>query len=495
MKFFNKVFAVATLAAAVLSSVPAGAASLNKEGFWSTTVKVSRGQEHTFWITGLTPDAIMSISWVYGGYSYKEDGETYEDEVYASESCSVENALGGWDNYVLLTAGDWELVPSSVKSITFKVEVDGFYDEENSANNKFTFGHAAGRDSYPGEIEPPVPPTPVGEADNPLTFSLKTLTANDPTPGLLNVTAAEDFEGRVYYIKTASLVAGQKYRFGYSGSMVSNFTMSASLTGADNLFTTEGIGKPYPDWEACDLAYEVIPKAGGVHYIRLDGVSAGDAFSLYHAALPKLTPAKHLPDDLAVGAESAKFSPGYMNDPAGYAYDDVIDQKLFRITGYDKGENLVFRTEGADCDLIMRLYDSTGNVLAENFTVGGGLKDVQLTWTTTAKYAKTSETTILYLGVCQKLADGEEPTAGPVTLSVEKKTLLDTATPVTAVPASVGTDPRSATGVIPSAERQLGANEWANTFALAAREKVKYTFKAKLADEGADNGLRLQARA
>ena len=496
MKFFKKVFGLAVLVAVGGGIFGVSAASLNTEGEWSTTVKVSRGQEHTFWITGLTADSAVFSLDVSGTYKYKEDGETWEDEVWPFESCEVENASGGWDKYVLLTADDWDGVPESVKSVTFTVYASGFYDEEVKANNNFTFGHAAGRDAYPGSFDPPVPPTPVGEADNPLTFSLKTLTANDPVPGKLDVTAADEFEGPVYYIKTASLVAGQKYRFGYSGSSsISNFTMSASLTGTDDLFTTEGIGKAYPDWEACSQAFEVVPTISGVYYIRLKNVNAGDAFSFFHASLPKLTPAKHLPDDLAVGAESAKFSPGYMNDPAGYAYDEVIDQKVFRITGYDKGENLVFRTEGADSDLIMRLYDSTGKCLATNFTAGAGSKDVQLAWTTTAKYAKTSETTILYLGVCQKLADGEEPTAGPVTLAVAKATLQDAVTPVTAVPAAEKTNPCSAEGVIPSAARQLGANEWANTFALAAREKVKYTFKAKLADGGTDNGLRLQARA
>ena len=496
MEFFKKVFGFAALIAVGGGLFAASAASLDKEGEWSTTVKVTRGQEHTFWITGLTADSAVFSLDVAGSYTYTEDGETVKDDIWAAESCEVENALGGWDKYVLLTAEDWDWVPSSVKSVTFKVEVTGFYDEETLANNKFTFGHASGRDAYPGSIDPPPPPTPVGEQGNPMVFSLKTLMANDPNPGKLDVTAADEFEGPVYYIKTASLVAGQKYRFGYSGSSsISNFTMSASLTGADDLFTTDGIGKAYPDWEACSLAYEVVPTISGVYYIRLKNVGAGDMFSFYHASLPKLTPAKHLPDDLAVGAESAKFSPGYMNDPAGYAYDEVIDQKLFRITGYDKGENLVFRTEGADSDLIMRLYDSTGKCLATNFTAGAGSKDVQLAWTTTAKYAKTSETTILYLGVCQKLADGEEPTAGPVTLAVAKATLQDAATPVTAVPAAEKTNPCSAEGVIPSAARQLGANEWENTFALAAREKVKYTFKAKLADGGSDNGLRIQARA
>ena len=46
--------------------------------YWKTTVKVSRGQEHTFWIKGLTENSAvwdMSVYW-----------ETEDDSVWASES-------------------------------------------------------------------------------------------------------------------------------------------------------------------------------------------------------------------------------------------------------------------------------------------------------------------------------------------------------------------------------------------------------------------------
>ena len=146
---------IAALAALVLSvaapyAVSASTISKITEE-WHTSVSVSRGQEHTFWITDLTPDT--GIYWMDVEATYKdEDG----DEAYLSASESVETmdeegCTTGM--YMLLTDEDWEDVPATKASLKFKVTVYGSYDEEVKANNTFTFGHAAGRDKFPTEPE------------------------------------------------------------------------------------------------------------------------------------------------------------------------------------------------------------------------------------------------------------------------------------------------------------------------------------------------------
>ena len=101
-----------------------------EEWYWKTTVKVSRGSAHTFWITGLTENTAITDMEVLCEYTYTEDGETIEDYVFASESCEIENSSGGFDKYVLLTAEDWDWVPSSKSSLTFTVMVSGWGDDD-----------------------------------------------------------------------------------------------------------------------------------------------------------------------------------------------------------------------------------------------------------------------------------------------------------------------------------------------------------------------------
>ena len=117
---------------------------MNIEGEWMTTVTVKRGQAHTFWVDGFSSDTGVAGIDIYGEFLYKEDGETWEDCVYASESCAVENSSGGWDTYVLLTADDWDWVPANVKSVKFIVTVWGWYDDDVASNNQFIFHHSAG---------------------------------------------------------------------------------------------------------------------------------------------------------------------------------------------------------------------------------------------------------------------------------------------------------------------------------------------------------------
>lgn len=122
---------------------------------WTTTVTVARGEEHTFWVTGLSADTAVNSLSVEGEYSYTEDGERYEDFIFPSKTKENYDWTGRLTGlYCLLTSDDWEYMPTNVKSVKFTVTVDGFYDAAAPTNSTFTFGHAKGRRSFPPTFVP-----------------------------------------------------------------------------------------------------------------------------------------------------------------------------------------------------------------------------------------------------------------------------------------------------------------------------------------------------
>lgn len=115
---------------------------------WATKVTVRRGQEHVFWITENLPVSVDGRVypeggydlWVEGWYRYKEDGEYWEDYIVPSEWIDIYDGNGvPLGIYARLTIDDWEWVPNTVNSVSFRVEVEGPYD----GKNYFSFGHAS----------------------------------------------------------------------------------------------------------------------------------------------------------------------------------------------------------------------------------------------------------------------------------------------------------------------------------------------------------------
>ena len=489
----NKVVhSVAALAAFVLSAAApcaAAASTISKSTEeWSTSVTVSRGQEHTFWITGLTPET--DIYWMDVEATYTDaDG----DEAWLSvfESATTEDEEGNITGmYMLLTAEDWEDVTKS--SLKFTVTVYGSYDEDHSsADRSFTFGHAAGRDKFPTEpepedIEPYGSTEDVAQAIRPMAQLL---------PGT-NYTAANEFVPRYEeiadypdgYFFSLRLVAGQKYVFGIVTNKP-NVSVSAEIynkTDAADLVLT---GQPYDKyWPDCVMSVAIVATRTGMHYVNVRGDSR--EYSLRCVPIKARALSEHAQTPIAVDAGPAvseSFKPGRAVDPANGCYDAIIDDGLFRITGFKAGENYVFRTTGAKTNLIMRLYDGKGAVIAENRYRGltnlGCDCNVQLAWSVAAADVAAEA---VYVGVAQDLADDAEKSDDPgdVRVLVERVTPVNGTTVVSAVPGFV-VDPRTAPGVRPSGPRSLGTNEWVNTFVMAARANTVYSFKIRPCGAGA----------
>ena len=472
-----------------LVSFAVQADSLNKDGEWTTKVTVKRGSSHTFWVDGLTLETSVFSIEVEGVFTYKdEDGDKQEDYISASESTDTVDENGNTTGiYVLLTADDWLMADNVPSSVSFTVTVSGFYDEDNTKNNKFTFHHSDGDADYPGEVEPPAPAIPVGaDEDHPASLAFKE--SSKPTDvascGTFGSKLLSEY-GNVYYVRSAAkLTEGRKYFFGLAGG--NNVNLEVRKKGSS--FDISSTLKPYTNvWTDCTKAYEFVPETSDDFYVFVLSGNSDEAFTLRHAVLPARIPEAHDTTPLAVGGTSDEFRPGYLNDPESGAYDPVIDQRLFRVTNYGKGDNIVFYTEGADSDLIMRLYDKNGKVLAENMRMGDDSREVSLAWTATANYAANST---VYLGVCQNLEDEEIPTAGNVAVTALRVELTEKTTPLTVVPDNVYRSPEAASGVIASEARALSATEWVNTFVVAARKGITYRLKA-LCDDA--HGLTLGA--
>lgn len=489
MKTIAKLFKVLTIAAVVGAPLVGDASSLNKDGEWTTKVTVKRGNAHTFWVDGLSPDtSVMSID-VEGTFKYKdEDGDVDEDAVYASESTDVQDESGNTTAiYILLTPDDWD-VDNAPSSIDFTVTVSGFYDESVAANNKFSFHHSSGDADYPDDYEQggSEPAVPTGsDADHAESFLPKETStpASAGTCGTVSKTLLAEY-GNVYYLRSSSkLAAGRKYMFGLVNS--GNTQMKLTVKGGSvDLFEK---AKPFTNvWTDCSAAYEFIPDAEDIYYIELSGEGA-NAFNFRHAVYPVRKPEEHSPAQLTANVASEEFLPGYLNNPKSGAYDGIIDDKLFKFTIPEKGDSCFFSTDGADSPLMMRLYDKNGTVKAENTTLGGGDSDVGLAWTASAKNE------VVYVGVCQQLDDGEAPSAGPVTLTAEIVNGEEPMEALVVVPTTSSGSPFDVADAVPSSARSLGRSAWRNTFTVAGRKDITYSIKARLADDGSDNGLTVVA--
>lgn len=289
-------------------------------------------------------------------------------------------------------------------------------------------------------------------------------------------------EKEFYYI--ANLAAGRKYHFRTENVVASapvQLVVSADtgISGPAVLKKTE---------EGADTLYEVVPSASGTYWIVLTSTKATSA-KISYSVDPTRAIDKHPSTALTVANEwtSTAFNPGRINQTGSGFYDEIIDEQLFSIQ-LEKGARWAFETTGSLTNLIMRLYDSKGTVLAENFRKNASYDcRICLEVPATDKY---------YVGVCQNLAlVDDDPVmaendqvvlkafaANPTDGEPDKfDTADDDAAGATVLEPVVGksdADPRT----VDSADRpahQLSATDWADTFAIVGMKDVTYRVKAK----------------
>ena len=457
----------------------AGNDSLGPDGEFRRSVVVNYGEEHVFCVTNLSKSTAVESLSVSAEYSWWEGGTNRTGTLTLTEKTTTydaDNLITGF--FALLTDMDWESVPrvEETGKLTFSCRVSGHYDSKTSNNNKFTFGHSAGRGGYPKEL-----PHGMSEGD-PIVLRPSTESRSASCDG-----SSRYCRGDSYF--SANLSAEHKYMFGLEGT--NDLPMVMYRKGETNdLFAT---ADSYTNWTDCVKARAFVPEQDGTYVIW---VGCGtNLVAVRHATMPFRKPAQHPHGEIST-VSPAIFVPGYLNDPESGAFDNVIDQELFAFSNYNKGDCLQFSAAFTDMtraitNLLMRLYDSSGKALGENRWAGGG-EIGRVVWAATSAGSSSKP---LYIGVCQDLAKGEQTNAvGTVRLAVSRVELVERTSVLTAIPDSQARSPvncpESASKV-----RQLGPTEWSNVFALPARAGITYRIKAGLTADGKDNGYKLTAMA
>ena len=193
--------------------------------------------------------------------------------------------------------------------------------------------------------------------------------------------------------------------------------------------------------------------------------------------LPIWTIAAHNPRSLDDLGGETRFVPGRINDTGLAAYDNIIDNNLFSFKTV-KGKNYVIETEGAQTNMLMRVYDANGKVYLENSECGDGSGNARCAFTAT-------KAATYYVGVAQKLADDDrDPLLGEeiaLRLSVVD---LDPDPGISLSPVPVDSD-----GVEPwdmdtegVKSNVLDRTRWSNTFAISGRKGLTYKLDVTLED-------------
>ena len=251
---------------------------------------------------------------------------------------------------------------------------------------------------------------PLGIEENPLEITIKQTEARTSWQTL--VTNEYSFychttveAGRRYIVATEGGASDAELDLEFGAGKVTEYTPWLTQYNSAWCFDPDAAGE-------CDIV--VATHTNKTH--TLEQLNPAAKFRLRMVLLPTVAIGSHKCTVLNDANNfSATFQPGHINNPANFGkyYDTIIDQGLFKFQGV-KGTRYAISTEGANTNLIMRLYTGTGEMFRENTEDGSSTGNVRCCFT--ADYSG-----VYYVGVAQKLEDDDldEVTAGNVTIRVE----------------------------------------------------------------------------
>ena len=451
------------------------------QGVYYFKATLKRSIAYTVWTSGVGTNDNISVS------IYPEDpSESSEKEAPSAEFSEIDEP-GNEQRYVLYS-DDWYIDPedpseSDPSSWTYYIEIMG--DVGDSLTLWFQQGVVI----------------PQGREDNPLSIS--------PSTSGGRITRNLQI-GDEYYLR-ARLVAGRLYWFGTSGGTTNNvLTVDIANESVDD---TEGEGTELEETFSvyADPAYEADPNNYGMYVIPTETayysilVSGGDpsaeegasdtgaSFGLSYRLFAQKAIAAHVVEDELTEENgfAVDFAPGYLNAETNlmegvYIYDDIIDESLFRFSAI-AGTRYLVETTGAATNLLLRVYDAKGNVVAEN--VGDGESfNVRAGLTATASG-------FYFVGVCQNLEDpfNEQPVKHPVHLTLSK-VADDAERPDVWDPMDDAREGASDLAPVPTTEmvlpqdvdseghgwHRLDRTDWVDTFRIAGRKDVVYSLSTTL---------------
>ena len=444
------------------------------------TVKLSKGQAYTIWMTGGNAEELslnIETDWVYYDKESKEDIEPAAD-------FDIMELDGGSTQVAYLYADDWdEEDPNKGRYVVY---IDG--GEPGMTTQLY---YTKGIRSFDR----------VGSEDSPkvISFSNKWKTHS----GKL-------IEGE-YHLRS-SLKAGRKYRV---RTLLGTASYPLELN-VDDGSSSETDGEESSEWYedsafakvANNDALVVVPETSGKYEFVVTGDSDSQAFRFLYTAVPTRAVTKHpyIPLE-AANNYTVSFQPGRMVNSNNY-YDDIIDEHLCRIY-LEKGQRWVFDTTGASKDLEMIAYNTKGKILARNSTIGNGSKDMRVTIT-------ADVTGIYYVGVHDPALDVDGVADAEIITLTARNTatilppdqwdpaddLYTGATMLTPYPCMTNLNSVEAISLDIDAARNLGsvserhrfgANDIYDVFAIPCRAGCTYQLRAAFSDENDTTDLTLGA--
>ena len=388
------------------------------------------------------------------------------DESYGEMDLTTpefEQITEGENDYYILKPSAWD--ESDLSSCQFIISLSGTYQKQVVLHYQLGLAIAEGTSDNPEELT-------VGKT------------------GERDVATLPD--GATEWQFSAFLESGRKYIFltsgGTEGSVNSLFlSPTGDITGDD--YSEYDYG---PDEFNQGVAV-VMKRAGRMNFeVTPQSGRFGFSFTLVQPRPVE----EHDWFPLVLGKDSAPFAPGRMNERRSIWFDDIIDNRLFRIEATG-GMKYYARTSGASAPIRMILYDAKGTVLAENDGLAADDLNAALAFV-------ASSSAPYYLGVCADIDDemGEVP-AQEVTLSLSALTdegldqwdpgddIYAGATILAPVPERSGLVKPSEADPVGGGAHSFSSSDWVDWYSLPGR--AGFTYRISASSQTADSWTTLRA--
>lgn len=426
-------------------------------------IVVSKGKAYTLWLSDFAAGSQIRIDEVYSQLFGKgfEMGPTAQFEaaqcgdtvrwVMSGKEWADESGWSGggsgadpWGDW-----GDWgDDSTKTPNTWPYYVRVTGAKGETAALN--YQIGNAI----------------PQGVEQNPLVIKPKTA---EQTSGTLS------FLGPNYYLQL-DMKAGARYHFKTSGGSAANELTVESAIGGISRHLDAAAGNDYET---------IIPYESGTYKIWIkSSFGLGATAGLTYRVDAERTLKQHKVTATLAANKSVTCKPGHLNAWGTGAYDAIIDECLYKFTAA-KGVDYLALTTGASRNLLMRVYDSKGNVIASNDGDGIG-QNVRC-----AIPAPTKKTDY-YIGVCENLGSDDDvvkPAYLPVSLTVRSVSLADGLIPLTPAIGANEADVRAKDPTGRVAPTPLGDSCWSHVYTIAARKDISYALASSWVSDAAGQKL------
>ena len=262
-------------------------------------------------------------------------------------------------------------------------------------------------------------------------------------------------EGESYH--SANLVAGRKYSFSYTG----NAKLEIEGEG-------ERIGR--------ETSFSLYPSESGRFVFRF--TEANSTFTFSYSLADARSVRQHTQTGIAKPGTAIAVKPKRVNSWLSQYDDNIPDECLYKVT-LARDKTYLISATGATTNIVMRVYDTLGNLVAESWHDGATEFDVRAL----VEKATAGQYTIGLAQVFDEKHEEFVPVPDmTVSLLVSEATQKDTATPL-------DVSPNKETEL---AQEGFGSNRWTRTYSIAGRKGVTYRLWTTT---GGETGFTLAARA